>query len=192
MTADDKLNTRLQAENDELRLELQEMHNELEISRNRYANLYDHAPLGYITVDAKGVIREINRTGAGMLGTEPSLLVGTPLISQITKGDRKKILKHLTVCKQGKTKVVSSVDLFTERGKSLHVQLHTLPLHDPRQDRTLYQTTLIDMSEVAKSNSLLEQSALTEKNNQRRKAFLQRTTLRICEGTNSDSNELSY
>ena len=154
MTADDKIRAKLQAENDELRLELKEMHNELKISRGLYSNLCEHAPFGFITLDAKGVIREINLTGAGMLGREPSQLIGTPLISQITKGDRKKITKHLTVCKQGKTKVVSSVSLFTERGKSLHLRLHTVPVDDPHMDQTFYRTALFDMSEVAEIGSL--------------------------------------
>ena len=133
---------------------LRDLQHELEISRDRYADLYDHAPLGYVTLDAKGVIREINLVGAELLGREPSLLVGTPLISQIVKNDRKKILKHLSSCKQGMVTVVSTVSLLTERGKLLHLRLHTLPVYDPLQDQTFYRTALTDMNEVA---SKLEQ-----------------------------------
>ena len=144
--------------------ELRESQHELEISRGRYSDLYDHAPLGYVTLDAKGVIREINLTGAGMLGREPSLLIGTPLITQITKGDRKKILNHLTACKQSKNKVVSTLRFFTERGKTLHLQLHTLPVHDPLLNQTSYRTALIDMGEVAATKSQLDELALAEEN----------------------------
>jgi PAS domain S-box-containing protein len=144
--------------------ELRETHHELEFSRDRYSNLYDYAPLGYVTLDAKGVIREINLTGAGMFGREPSLLIGTPLISQITKGDRKKILKHLADCKQGKTKVVSTLSLFTERGKTLHLQLHTLPVYDPLLNQSIYRTALIDMGEFAEIKTQLEEMALADEN----------------------------
>jgi PAS domain S-box-containing protein len=161
MTADDKLNTKLQEKNDELR----EMRDELKIARDRYSNFFDHAPLGFVTLDAKGVILEINLTGAGLFGGEPSGLIGRPLISQIAKGDRKKIIKHLTVCKQGKSKVVSSVSLFTERGKALYLDLHTVPVHDPLLNQTLYRTALIDTSEVVELKSQLEQAALDEENN---------------------------
>jgi PAS domain S-box-containing protein len=147
--------------------ELLETRLELEISRDRYESLYDYAPLGYVTLDEKGVIREINLAGARMLGREPSLLIGTPFITQITKVDRKKILNHLTVCKRGKSKVVSSLTLFTERGKTLHLQVHTLPVHDPLLNQTFYRTALIDMGEVAEIKSLLEELTLADEKKRR-------------------------
>jgi PAS domain-containing protein len=42
---------------------------DLEESRNRYAALYDFAPVGYVTFDHKGCIQEINLTGASLIGT---------------------------------------------------------------------------------------------------------------------------
>src|SRR4051812_9684553 len=50
----------------------------LEESRSRYADLYDFAPVGYCTLDARSNIVEINLTGAAMLGVERSFLVSKP------------------------------------------------------------------------------------------------------------------
>jgi PAS domain S-box-containing protein len=54
----------LQMQNEELR----EAHERLEESRNRYYELYDFAPVGYITMTASGVIQESNLAAADMFG----------------------------------------------------------------------------------------------------------------------------
>ncbi len=55
-------------------LETQQL--ELEESRNRYADLYDHAPVGYLTVDKTGKILSINLTGAALLRKARPFLIG--------------------------------------------------------------------------------------------------------------------
>ncbi len=56
----------LELQNDELR----RAREELEVSRNKYTELYDFAPVGYFTFDPGGLIREVNLTGAQLLGIE--------------------------------------------------------------------------------------------------------------------------
>ncbi len=55
--------------------ELRQTQLELEESRQRYHDLYDHAPVGYCIVCNGGLIQEANRTFAEMLGTTPSCLL---------------------------------------------------------------------------------------------------------------------
>lgn len=52
---------------------------ELEANVARYTDLYDSAPVGYFTLDSRGIILEANLTGAGLLGITRASLVGRRL-----------------------------------------------------------------------------------------------------------------
>jgi PAS domain S-box-containing protein len=56
--------------------ELSQLRDEAELSLETYTDLYDFAPVGYITLDREGVIRAANFTAAGLCGTERSRLSG--------------------------------------------------------------------------------------------------------------------
>jgi PAS domain S-box-containing protein len=47
----------------------------LEESRDRYLDLYNFAPVGYLTLNRNGMIEEINLTGAALLGLERNKLI---------------------------------------------------------------------------------------------------------------------
>jgi PAS domain S-box-containing protein len=73
----------LELQNEELR----RTQNALESSRARYFDLYDLAPVGYLTVDENGLILEANLTGATLLGVARSALVRQPLSRFMEDGD---------------------------------------------------------------------------------------------------------
>lgn len=61
--------------------QLRESQQLLEETRDRYADLYDFAPVGYMTLDESGVVQEINLTGAALLGIERMHVVDKPFSS---------------------------------------------------------------------------------------------------------------
>ena len=65
----------LELQNEELR----RAQADLEASRARYFDLYDLAPVGYCTLDERGVVQEANLTAARMFGVTKDTLVGKPL-----------------------------------------------------------------------------------------------------------------
>jgi len=61
---------------------------ELKSSQERYFDLYDLAPVGYLTVSEKGLILEANLTAATLLGIRKSNLANHPLSRFISKEDQ--------------------------------------------------------------------------------------------------------
>jgi two-component system, cell cycle sensor histidine kinase and response regulator CckA len=74
----------LQAQNEELLNSRQA----LELERQRYQELFDFAPDGYLVTDVQGVIQQANRAATEMLNLDQNLMVGKPLIVFVDKVDQ--------------------------------------------------------------------------------------------------------
>ena len=75
----------LRHQNDELAAARQAV----EAERQRYQDLFEFAPDGYLVTDHDGVIREANRAAASLLGVQPEFLVGKPLSVFVSEEDQK-------------------------------------------------------------------------------------------------------
>ena len=78
--------------------QLRETEAQLERSVRRYMDLYDFAPIVYLTLDAKGQILEANLTAATFLRTERGHLIGKLLISFVAPSHRAQLRGHLQRC----------------------------------------------------------------------------------------------
>ncbi|MGA9291211.1 MAG: PAS domain-containing protein, partial [Ignavibacteriaceae bacterium] len=74
----------LEHQNEELRI----TQNELEVSRNKYVNLFDFSPTPYFTLDMEGIIKEVNLSASKMLGIGRSKLIGKKLITYIPLNEK--------------------------------------------------------------------------------------------------------
>ncbi len=74
----------LEMQNDELR----RTQEELEISRAKYFDLYDLAPIGYFTASKQGLITELNLRGAELLGSDRKTIVKQPFTDFIAAEDQ--------------------------------------------------------------------------------------------------------
>jgi PAS domain S-box-containing protein len=68
----------------------------LEEERNRYQELFDFAPDGYLVTDIKGTISQANHAAAKLLNIDQKYLVGKKLISFIPEADRQAFRVMLT------------------------------------------------------------------------------------------------
>jgi len=88
---------------------------ELEDARSHYARLYGAAPIGYVTLDAHGVVRDANATAAQLLGRNRDQLTGWPLLALAEPGSRDVMLEHLAACRRA-GRAVDEVSVRTSRG----------------------------------------------------------------------------
>jgi PAS domain S-box-containing protein len=68
--------------------ELKRTHAELETARDRFEDLYNRSPVGYITISRECLIREINLTAAALLGADRRKLVNRRFSKIVSPGDR--------------------------------------------------------------------------------------------------------
>ena len=71
---------------------------ELEHARDRYADLYDFAPIGYLSVNHAGAISDVNLAGAALLGHNRSFLDRLPLLTAAHPSHRMPLRKFLDAC----------------------------------------------------------------------------------------------
>lgn len=83
--------TELEMQNDELRT----IHEQLRASEKRYSDLYDSAPISYITLDEAGKILDVNLTAAEKFGVEKPYLVNKSFYDFIDKAERDQLYLHL-------------------------------------------------------------------------------------------------
>jgi len=131
----------------ELRNEqLGEVQAELEKSSHRYADLYDGAPLGFMTLDGRGCIREINQTACEVLGLTARHLMGRPLVPHVAAPDRKVLLKHLWESRRSPEQVITRLTLTGPGGRERHVQFVTRRV-EPLGSRSVWcRTAIVDIT----------------------------------------------
>ncbi|MGR9088075.1 MAG: PAS domain S-box protein [Gammaproteobacteria bacterium] len=61
---------------------------EIEKERDHYHELYEFAPVGYLTITLDGVITDINLTGAKLLGTDREQLIHKDFVQFVADGDK--------------------------------------------------------------------------------------------------------
>lgn len=149
-------------------LELQETRSQLQIEHLRRLNAevkstserleatYQHSPVGYITLNEKGLITEWNSAAAELLAATRRTLINAPFTFFAVREDVELALDHLARCRRapgGQT--VSELKLKRSNGP-VPVQIVSVPF--TQGDKSLFQTALIDLTERKKSEVALEES----------------------------------
>ncbi|HVZ34602.1 MAG TPA: ATP-binding protein [Polyangiaceae bacterium] len=109
----------LELQNEELRC----ARLELEASLERYSEIFDFAPVGYVTVSLDGIIREVNHSAARLLRRTRGQLVDKPLSALIAAGDRARFSELFRAALVSETRELCEVELMHDGGEPTYVQL---------------------------------------------------------------------
>ena len=132
----------LEMQNEELR----RLQGEMDATRARYFELYDLAPVGYVTLSEQGVILEANLTAATLLGTVRHALAGQPISRFIPQEDQDAYYRHRNQLR--KTGAPQSCNLRMTRagGTPFWAHLKAVVAQDA-QGVPVHRVTLSDISE---------------------------------------------
>jgi PAS domain S-box-containing protein len=120
---------------------------EVEASRERYVELYEFAPVGYLTLDPQGIIRTLNLTATVLLGRARDQLVGHPFLTLVTRADRRRFLAHLRRLRCGQPHSTIDLELPRPGAPPVAVQVVSVaPLGEGARGMD-YRTALVDLSD---------------------------------------------
>lgn len=109
--------------------ELRRIQAELEASRTRLANLYDFAPVGYLTESETGMVTEANLTAASLLNVVRSDLVRMPLTRFILPEDQDVYYRHRQQLFKTWDSQVSEVRMLRRDNQPFWARLETIIAH---------------------------------------------------------------
>jgi PAS domain S-box-containing protein len=145
-----------QSELEQQNAELRKAQQRLEAYKDRYVDLYDFAPLGYVTLDKDGYVQEINLAGSKLLGADRDALTGYAFGDYVAKEDQEAFRNHLGQCAGEHREVTSELRLVTKDGQRITAQFRSIPI-EGREEETLCKTAITDITERRATADALEQ-----------------------------------
>jgi len=144
---------------------------ELEVARLKYADLYDFAPVGYVTLDRGGAILGTNLAGAGLLGVDGSRLLGGRLAGFVAEDFRPRFAGFLDEVFAGPAKKSCELALCPGESPDLFVRFEAVRAEDGRQCRA----ALVDITDRKLAEEGLRRAvAAAEEANRVKSDFLAR------------------
>lgn len=132
---------------------------QLEQAIQRYVDLYEFAPIAYVSFDRSGRIHEANLAASELLGTTRHYLIGAPFSFYVVSKDVNILLDHLVRCRAGNHRVESNLRLKRRGGEAVSVFLSIRPTKSLIRDGIeIYQTAIVDLSERERSEQALKRS----------------------------------
>jgi PAS domain S-box-containing protein len=144
----------LEHQNQELRIAQEE----LEVSRNKYVNLFDFSPIPYFTLDPVGKIMEVNLSASKMFGIDRKILIGKRFSSFILIDEKDIFNSFIKTVFASPVKHSCELKVMNKDKRVLSVLLEGLKLDDMLESGPKCQVALIDLTEYKRIEVSLKES----------------------------------
>lgn len=145
----------LEHQNEELRIAQEE----LEVSRNKYVNLFDFAPIPYFTLNKHGIIKEVNLSASKMFGIDRNKLIDKSFSTFIPQDEKSIFNSFITNVFEFHVKHTCEIKVMNKDKQVFHVLLEGLELDDMLGIDQKCQVALVDLTEYKKVESILKKSS---------------------------------
>lgn len=130
---------------------------DLEVSRDRYMDLYDFAPVGYLTLSSEGLIDQLNLTGAGLLGGRREQFTGHRFSAFVRPADVDRWHHHFLLALHHSGRQRLEIMLVKADGTTFHAQLDCTRVVDQRAS-AMVRVAVIDISDRKEVEAELRRS----------------------------------
>jgi|GEM_PF-5698950 len=159
----------LQTHQIELELQNEELRKTQEAlirSHKKFSDLYDFAPVGYLTISDKGLIVEANLTAAKLLGIDRGILIKQLFSNYIVKDAQDEYYRCRKKLLDTFEPQSSELTMKQKDGNLLHVQLKLTLNTDVDGDSGQFRIVMANLSKLKKLNDLLHIEILENNMNQ--------------------------
>lgn len=142
--------------------ELREAQVELAHTRDRYANLYEFAPVGYVSLEKNGEIVEANLTAAKMLGVRRQELLGRNFLKFVLPPSQDELYLHRQAVFSSGVKQTCEIEMHKADGNLLSMRLESLAFGPAAEAPEQHcQTILIDITQQKQAERKLQRLMAT-------------------------------
>lgn len=138
--------------------ELQVSYDTLDAEREKFASLYDSAPIGYFIIDHLGMIEEVNQTGINFLGLSKFILKNKRFQSFVCPQHLEKFYDFLNKMQNSNEKINTEVKLMLANQQVLYVRLEGTIIPNVTTSTIKYYITVIDITESRNAQQLLNET----------------------------------
>ena len=132
---------------------------ELEAAIQRYVDLFEFAPIAYVSFDRVGRIQEINLAAANLLGGSRNSLIGRPFALHVTKEYGGAFLNHLLRCRSSYSRVETELHVKKRNGEIILARLASSPMTSSMKEGAfLYETAIVDLTERKRFEEKIQRS----------------------------------
>ena len=148
--------------------ELRRVQLELESTRAKYFELYNMAPVGYITLDDNLIIKEANLAASRLLGSDKSQIINKGVSSFIPSEQHESLYLHYRRLSSVRENPTHIFTIKRRDGSEVEIQFESNLGHDVRANG--FRSILTDVTELRKAELCLKNA-----NDQLEEKVLQRT-----------------
>jgi PAS domain S-box-containing protein len=138
--------------------ELRKTHLALEELRDKYLDLYEFAPLGYLTLSDKTLITDVNLSGATLLDIERSKLLKAPFSKFVAEKDGDEWYRYfLSVLKQ-EEKQCCTLQLKRGDGSTFPARLESIRITGKSDGSPTMRVAISDITDIRVAEETLKES----------------------------------
>jgi len=124
-------------------------------SHARYRDLYDGAPVAYLTLGLEGEIQEANSRAAALIGVDRARLIGRPLFAYVSPRDRELLRTQLRRCLETRAQMNTQVRLSVRGRDEVVTHVVSVPSVNAAGELVGCRTTIADISLIKRGEARL-------------------------------------